>query len=90
MKDFNGNYDGSAIAKLYYAPVTAGKVGAYLPAISIGNANKDNTFKFSAEDNQYVFNMDTKGLAAGSYRLKIVLDGTQVIKTVDVTITKKW
>jgi hypothetical protein len=90
LQDFNDNYDGSALAQLYYAPVTAGTAGTYQPAISKGNANKDNTFKYSAEDNQYVFNMDTKGLAAGVYRLKIVVDGTQIIKTIDVTITKKW
>ena len=85
LKDFNGKYVGSAKAELYYAPVVSGAVGAYQPAISSGKANTGNTFKFSAEDHQYVFNMDTKGLAAGSYRLKIVLDGSREIK-IDVTI----
>ncbi len=85
LKDINGKYVGSANAELYYAPVVSGTVGAYQPAISSGKANTGHTFRFSAEDHQYVFNMDTKGLAAGSYRLKIVLDGSREIK-VDVTI----
>jgi len=32
--------------------------------------------------------MNTKGLAAGTYRLKIVLDGTREIK-IDIMITAK-
>jgi S-formylglutathione hydrolase FrmB len=88
LKDFNGKYVGSAKAELYYAPVISGTVGAYQPAFSKGDANAENAFKFSAKDNQYVFNMDTKGLAAGSYRLKIVLDGSRQIK-MDITIIAK-
>jgi GH35 family endo-1,4-beta-xylanase len=88
LKDFNGNYLNSVNAKLYYAPVDSGTVGEYLEAYARGKANIDCTFRFSEEDNQYIFNMDTKGFAAGSYRLKIVLDDYQEIE-IDVTITAK-
>lgn len=89
LRDFNRKYISSANAKLYYAPVTEGKVGDYLPATSVGKANTDNIFRYSADDNQYIFDMDTKGLAAGVYKPKIEFAGTTRVINIDLAITAK-
>jgi len=86
LKDAEGKYVRTARAKLYYAPVAEGVVGEFLPASSVGNANQANLFRVAGK--QYIFNMDTKDLAADSYRIKIVLDDLQEIE-IDVTITAK-
>lgn len=88
LEDYKGDPVSTAKVKLYVAPVTSGEVGAYLPAVAVGSAKNDNLFRFSKEDQQYVFNMDTKGLEPGSYRLKTVLDDLQEIE-IDITITAK-
>ncbi len=88
LKALDGNFMKNATAKLFYAPVVSGTPGVFLPAISIGNANIGNDFRFSEKDNQYLFNMDTKDLESGDYKLKIVLDDLQEFQ-MDITLTAK-
>jgi len=50
-----------------------------------GNGTNENIFRYDNKNNQYVFNMKTKNLTAGTYELKIELDdGTTKIATISL------
>jgi len=85
LKDANGNYVSTAIARLYYAKVTDNVTGTVMEANTTGQANTDNLFRYDSENNQYIYNLDTNALSAGTWELQIVLDdGTT--KTVRISI----
>lgn len=73
LKDADGKYISTAAAELYLVKPD----GTEIKAQASGNSNIDNRFKYEGQDGQYMFTMTTKGLAAGNWKLKIVLgDGT--------------
>ncbi len=39
-------------------------------------APADSTFRYDSSSGQYVYNLSTKGLTTGTYRLKVTLDGS--------------
>jgi hypothetical protein len=43
-------------------------------AASTSNATTGSLFRYDATAQQYIFNLATKGLTAGTYSLKITLD----------------
>ncbi|MDP9438030.1 MAG: MBG domain-containing protein [Actinomycetota bacterium] len=77
----------NATAKLYTAKVSSGIAGQELEATSTAAADSGNTFRYDATNDQYVFNLGTKGLSEGTFRLRIDLgDGTT--NTVDISLKK--
>lgn len=81
LKDAGGSYVGTAAAELYLVKPD----GTEVKAQASGNSNLDNKFRYDAKDSQYLFNMTTRGLTPGVWKLKIVLDdGTA--KLVQVTL----
>jgi hypothetical protein len=68
LKDVNGQFIASAVAKLYLIDSNGQEI---TPS---GNANPGNLFRYDTSDNQYIYNLTTKGLSAGNWQLKIVLD----------------
>jgi hypothetical protein len=60
------------------APITT---NAADPVTSVSSAPPDTQFRWDATDQQWIFNIDTKSLAAGStYVYRIVLnDGTTIV-----------
>lgn len=68
LRDADGNYVSSAVAKLYL--VDSG--GNVFEAEAAGNSSTGNLFR--ATENQYVFNLKTKGLAAGDWQLLVRFD----------------
>lgn len=75
LSDANGNFISTATANLSYAKISNNNVGPINEAISTSAATTGNLFRYS--DNQYIFNLSTKGLTAGSYKLIITLDDGQ-------------
>jgi len=66
----------NAVARLYLAKVSNNVVGSEEAAGSTSNATEGNLFRYS--DGQYIFNLSTKGLTAGTYQLRVDLgDGVQ-------------
>ena len=61
--------------------VKAGGVGkvdsavADVPAADAGNANPDANFRYDAELDGYIYNMSTRGLSTGTWRLTVTVDG---------------
>lgn len=84
LKDAYGSYVKNATAKLYIARVVKGKTGpeekAYSRSFCIGNM-----FRYDRCTRQYVFNLYTKHLRAGTYQLRVDLgDGT--VNTINITL----
>lgn len=78
LKDVNGNFINSAVAKLYLVKITNGISENEIEAISTSAATTGNLFRFDITDNQYIFNLNTKTLSSGSWQLKIVLDDESI------------
>ena len=72
-------------ARLYLQRVGAGATGTTLEAISTSNATTGNLFRYDATSGQYIFNLNTKTLSAGTYKLRIDL-GDGVLRTVNITL----
>ncbi|MDF2881084.1 MAG: hypothetical protein K0R54_1641 [Clostridiaceae bacterium] len=79
LKDAKGIFITNAIAKLYIAKVTDNVVGEESEAVSTA-VSDGNNFRYDSTSNQYIFNLNTKGLTAGTYQIRIdVGDGTSNI-----------
>lgn len=74
----------NAAAKLYLAKLSGGTAGPEFAATSTSSAVNDNSFRYDSTG--YIFNLATKGLSAGTYRLRIDL-GDGVSHTVDITLS---
>ena len=61
----------NTVAKLYLSKMSGGTVGAEFAATSTSTAVSDNSFRYAGTG--YIFNLATKGLSAGTYRLRIDL-----------------
>jgi len=86
LKDSNGNNISNAVAKLYLAKVTNGKVGTEIEADSVlPRIFPGNTFIYDPRLREYDFFMATRQLSRGTWQLRIALDdGTS--KYVNITL----
>lgn len=77
LEDISGNYVSNAIANLCVEKIGNGVEGTDIEAKSTSSATTGNLFRYDIADNQYIFNLSTKNLSIGTWKLKIVLnDGT--------------
>jgi parallel beta-helix repeat protein len=74
LKDYNGNYVSSAVAKLTLKKVSDSILGDEIEAISTSAATTGNLFRYDSTSNQYIFNLGTKSLSKGTWKLTISLD----------------
>ena len=75
---------GNLVATLWVQRVNAAP-GSEVEAISTSNATTGNLFRYDATAGQYIFNLGTKTLSAGTYQLRIDL-GDGVLHTVNITL----
>ncbi|MCK6546929.1 PxKF domain-containing protein [Myxococcota bacterium] len=73
----------TATARLYIAQLSNDVLGTDLEAVSTANATTGNLFRW--DGGQYIFNLSTKGLSQGTYRLNIDL-GDGVLRTVLISL----
>ncbi|GAE34445.1 hyalin [Halalkalibacter akibai JCM 9157] len=77
LKDNNGAFITDAVAKIGHSKQSNNVWGNVEEAVSTSAATTGNLFRYDAKDNQYIFNLNTKGLSSGTYKLTISLnDGT--------------
>lgn len=74
----------NAVAQISYTKVGDAS-GTVNEATSNGAGDSGNTFRYDATTSTYIFNWSTKGLASGTYQLKIDL-GDGVNRTVNVRL----
>ena len=72
----SGNISNSA-ARLFLARIENDMPGDEIEATSKGKSNDLNYFRYDAGTNQYIYNLDTKPLGKGIWRLILYLDGIQ-------------
>jgi hypothetical protein len=73
------------VARLYLQRIGPGSAGSDLEAISTSNATTGNLFRYDATAGQYIFNLGTKTLSTGTYKLRIDV-GDGVLRTVNITL----
>ncbi len=74
LTDAQGKFISTANATIHYAKSSNQVFGDNLEAVSTSAATSGNNFRYDSSSNQYVFNLSTKGLTAGTYQLTITLD----------------
>jgi hypothetical protein len=62
-----------AVASLSVAKISNNVEGSFVEAVSTSNATTGSLFRESGTG-QYIFNLSTKGLSAGTWSLKVTLD----------------
>jgi hypothetical protein len=82
LTDYFGNYVSNAEAKLTNVKFTTVPVGTETEAVSTSAATTGNLFRYDTTSNQYIFNLGTKGLEKGGYRITATLDSGQIIQVV--------
>jgi hypothetical protein len=66
------------VARLFVSKISDGVMGTEVEAISTAAADAGNTFRFDATAGQYVFNLATSALTAGTYQARIDMgDGVE-------------
>lgn len=86
LTDSSGRSVTNAVARIYIAKVTDGVPGTEQPGAS-SVSKLDNTFRYSASQDQYVFNLETKQLSSGVWRIRVVLDdGLSYIALVSLSL----
>ncbi|WP_462412897.1 PxKF domain-containing protein [Neobacillus sp. Marseille-QA0830] len=62
LTDKDGNYLTGAAAKIYVEDANG---------VSASSAVNDNSFRYDADANQYIFNLSTKSMSAGDYKVRV-------------------
>ncbi len=77
-------------AKLYVSKIDNNIDGTVAEAVSTAAADSGNTFRYDPTSQQYIFNLGTSSLTAGTYKLKIYVNGDNttgiLLGTVNVSI----
>src|SRR5450759_482092 len=74
LHDAGGLTVATAVANLTVAKVTNEVDGTYVEAVSTAAATTGTLFRYDPTGQQYIFNLSTKGLSTGTWRLKVSLD----------------
>ncbi len=75
----DGNQITDAACELHVAKVTDNVTGTYEEATSTGAADSGNSFRYA--DGHYQFNLGTTVLSAGTYRLRVTVNGANAHET---------
>ena len=83
LRNSTGNFVSNAVAKIYLTKTSDSITGTEIEANSTSSATTGNLFRYDITENQYIFNLDTKPLTAGTWQIRIELDdGTSKYVTI--------
>jgi len=71
LRDANGDFVTNATATISLTKISNGTTGEVNEPITTGNANTGNLFRYDSTSNQYIFNLGTRNLTVGTYRITI-------------------
>jgi len=71
----DGSYKSDATATLMVAQVDNDVLGDYMEAVSTAQADSGNLFRYDATASQYIFNLGTRNLGIGTWRLRVTVNG---------------
>jgi len=89
LQDASGAFVTDAVARIYLLKISDGINGTEVEenAVSTSAATTGNFFRYDSTNNQYIFNLATKGLSIGTWKIRIELDdGTS--KYVQISLKK--
>lgn len=85
LTDVSGHYITSAVASIYLAKITDNVIGTEEEAVSTSAASTGNQFRYDSTDNQYIFNLSTENMSAGTWQVRIELsDGSSKVAIISV------
>ncbi|WP_019415189.1 PxKF domain-containing protein [Paenisporosarcina sp. TG20] len=84
--DANGAYISTANATISYSYISTNVLGEEVESDSNVLATFGNQFRYDTSENQYIFNLSTKGLKIGSYKLMINLNDGSGTKEVRIAL----
>jgi len=73
LTDSSGSYITNAVARIYIAKLNNGVPGTEQPGVS-NQLKLGNTFQYTKSQDQYIFNLETKNLSPGVWRIRVILD----------------
>lgn len=85
LKDAQGNYVSTAVASITIAKLSDSIWGEDIEPVSTSAATVGTLFRYDATSCQYIFNLSTKGLSTGTWRISAVL-GDGAFKTVTISL----
>jgi len=85
LQEPQGTFITTATARLYYAKISNNVAGDCVEAVSTSAATTGNLFRYDPTSNQYIFNLSTKSLTAGTWQLKVTFDDG-ISKTVLISL----
>lgn len=74
LSDKNNLPISNAVAYLNIAKINSNSVGTEVEAVSTSQATEGNLFRYDPTENQYIFNLNTKYMSGGTWKLIIYLD----------------
>lgn len=74
LTDANGNYVTSAVATLNISKITQTITGTYLEPYTTGSGTAGYTFIYETNGNRYSYNLMTKSLSVGTWRIRVDID----------------
>lgn len=74
MKNVNGDYISTAIAKISLTKIDNDTLGEVNELVEEVSSTSGNLFRYDEKNNQYIYNLSTKRLDKGTYELKVILD----------------
>lgn len=85
LTDVSGSYITSAVASIYLAKITDNVIGTEEEAVSTSAASTGNQFRYDSTDNQYIFNLSTENISAGTWQIRIELsDGSSKVAIISI------
>jgi hypothetical protein len=88
LTEGNGEYVTDIVAHIYLSYVSSGVTGTEREADSNDQSDSGNTFRYDHDANQYIFNLGTKNLSQGTWRIRASLDNG-LSYTVLISLTAK-
>ncbi|MFN2531820.1 MAG: DNA/RNA non-specific endonuclease [Pyrinomonadaceae bacterium] len=75
----------NAVAKLFMFKISNNVLGDPVDVESGSAATAGNIFRYDPTTNQYIFNLDTSGLTAGTYQLQVDM-GDSVLRAINISL----
>ena len=74
LRDVEGGLISTAVAKIFLTHVSDAVAGSEIEGVSTARATEGNLFRYDPDEGQYVFNLSTRKLTQGTWRITIRLD----------------
>ena len=82
MTDADGNFITTATAEISLVKTSNNIEGEEEVLVSTGTADTGETFRYDEESNQYIYNLSTSNLSAGTWEISVSLDDNTAYRVI--------